>query len=45
MGFILSVEQLEVKSTSNDSSVSRSIFIPNEQKDLNVQGTKPKGKR
>lgn len=46
MGFILSVEQLEVKSTSNDSNVSRSIFIPNEQKDANVQGTKThKGKK
>lgn len=46
MGFILSIEQLEVKSVSNNSSVSRSVFIPNEQKDANVQGTKThKGKK
>lgn len=31
MGFILSIDQFEIKSVSNTSSIGRSIFIPNDQ--------------
>ena len=31
MGFILTINEFEVKSASNTSSIGRSIFIPNEQ--------------
>lgn len=31
MGFILRIDELETKSVSNNSSISRSVFIPNEQ--------------
>tara|TARA_Y100000996_G_scaffold365351_1_gene310059 strand:+ start:664 stop:1167 length:504 start_codon:yes stop_codon:yes gene_type:complete len=31
MGFILSIDQFEMKSVSNTSGIGRSIFIPNDQ--------------
>ena len=31
MGFILSIDQFEMKSVSNTSDIGRSIFIPNDQ--------------
>ena len=31
MGFILSIDQFEIKSVSNTSTIGRSIFIPNDQ--------------
>ena len=36
MGFILSIDQFEIKSVSNTSSIGRSIFIPNDQ---NIDGS------
>jgi len=36
MGFILSIDQFEMKSVSNTSGIGRSIFIPNDQ---NIDGT------
>ena len=36
MGFILSIDQFDIKSISNTSDIGRSIFIPN---DLNIDGT------
>ena len=36
MGFILSIDQFEIKSVSNSSSIGRSIFIPNDQ---NIDGS------
>ena len=36
MGFILSIDQFEIKSVSNTSNIGRSIFIPNDQ---NIDGT------
>jgi len=36
MGFILSIDQFEIKSVSNTSTIGRSIFIPNDQ---NIDGS------
>ena len=38
MGFILSIDQFEIKSVSNTSGIGRSIFIPNDQ---NIDGADP----
>ena len=46
MGFILTINEFEVKSVSNTSSIGRSIFIPNEQTGTNVDTSKThKGKK
>tara|TARA_B100000427_G_C15483948_1_gene584389 strand:- start:56 stop:574 length:519 start_codon:yes stop_codon:yes gene_type:complete len=38
MGFILSIDQFEMKSVSNTSGIGRSIFIPNDQ-NINTAAT------
>jgi hypothetical protein len=38
MGFILSIDQFDIKSVSNTSIIGRSIFIPNDQ---NIDGSTP----
>ena len=38
MGFILSIDQFEMKSVSNTSDIGRSIFIPNDQ-NINTAAT------
>ena len=46
MGFILTINEFEVKSVSNTPSIGRSVFIPNEQNGSNIDTSKThKGKK
>ena len=46
MGFILTINELDVKSVSNTSSIGRSVFIPNEQTSASTDTSKThKGKK
>lgn len=50
MGFVLSIDQFEIKSSSNQETgkadISRSVFIPNEQNSTSVNNSKShKGKK
>jgi hypothetical protein len=45
MGFILNIDEFEVKSVSNEGKLGRSIFIPNEQSGTQNVSKSHKGKK